>query len=593
DSPETHILGRLGIIGAKRGYLIRLVSKFMQYGNELKENDLKDLINESENFKTVRSSGIIKERWGRLAPVFVLDTLFRPQLEHMVELAGELPKESVITPTITTAPAKTKEQRVFQTKLVNISEIEILKQIQREIGSIIESHQFETNDEGNVRSIDLSSLTLKTVPKSIFSLPNLESINFSDDSFETDENLSNLMYDGKIVKIGGNKYLEGQIRGRIENNDAIKQGEANLKIGQLYKAIKWFEQSKELCTKFGWENGINYAEKMISEIKKQRKEQEKTLARKKAEQEEKRIIPILRQTLQNKIHSTIKDLSDEIKVHPEILQIYLEKIAITHKDSDQYWIKPEEYPESLVSFRNSQILYFQAEILKEIEQYIRRETNKELVFRLVDKIEHDTQMGFIVQDNQITGIGLYNCEMTKLPEALGFLYSLRVLGLSDNNLMNFPDSFKQLSILKVLILDYNSFETIPSIISNLTMLQELYLRYNKLYNLPDSIRNLKTLRRLDLDNNKISIISPESIENLVSLRDLRVSNNQLNNLPESIGHLKSIELLKLNNNPLVNLPKAIVNLKSLKFLYLKGTKITQIPKNLQDLKQKGKLSIYI
>ncbi|GAG35598.1 unnamed protein product, partial [marine sediment metagenome] len=240
-------------------------------------------------------------------------------------------------------------------------------------------------------------------------------------------------------------------------------------------AIKWFEQSKELCTKYGWEKGINYAEEMISEIKKLRKEQEKTAARKQAKIEEERIVPILKQLLQNKIHASVKELSDEMQVHHELLQVYLEKIAITNKDSDQYWIKPEEYPKSLTTFRNSQVFFYQAEVLKEIEKYIKSETNKEFEFTIVDKIEHDTRMGFTIQDNQITGIGLYNCELSTLPEALGFLISLRVLGLSENKLKNFPDSFKQLSMLKVLILDYNNFETLPSIVKNLTMLQELYL----------------------------------------------------------------------------------------------------------------------
>jgi len=591
DPPETHILGRLGIIGAKRGYLIRLVSKFIEKGNVLKEIDLTDLINETDNFKTVRSSGIIQERWGRIEPEYILDNLFQTQLEHMVKLTGRVPQESHITPTTTAIPAITTEPRIFQTHLVNVNEIEILKAIQKEIGTTIESHQFETNDKGNVSSIDLSSLTLETVPNSVSSLPHLEKINFSDDSFENDQDLINLKFNGKIVEIGGIKYLDGQVKGRIENTNAVKQGEANLKIGQLYKAIKWFEQSKDLSTKFGWENGINYAEDKISEIKKLRKEQEKTAARKQAKIEEERVVPILKQLLQNKIHASVKELSDEMQVHHELLEVYLEKIAITHKDSDQYWVKPEEYPKSLTTFRNSQVLYYQAEILKKIENYIKSETNKEVEFTLVDKIEHDTQMGFTIQDNQITGIGLYNCGLSTLPEALGFLYSLRVLGLSENKLKSFPDSFNQLSILRELILDYNDFETLPSVIKDLTMLQELYLRYNKLYNIPDPIRNLKTLRRLDVDHNKITVISPSSIVNLVSLKDLRLSNNQLVNLPESIGNLKSLELLRLNNNPLVDLPGTIGYLKSLKFLYLKGTKISVVPKTLQTLEQKGQLSI--
>lgn len=310
---------------------------------------------------------------------------------------------------------------------------------------------------------------------------------------------------------------------------------------------------------------------------------------KKAENEEKRI---LRQILQNKIHGSLEELSNEMKVPPEILIKYLEQIAITHKDSNQYWIKLEEFQESSNHSKISQVLYYQDEILKEIENYIKRITNKEVKFRVVENIIHDTQMGFTIQDDQITGIGLYDCGISTLPEALGFLKSLRVLGIGKNKLTSFPKSFKQLKLLEVLILDNNRFEKLPSLVKNFAMLQELYLKSNKLYYLPDSIKHLNNLQSLDIDNNKIKVIVSESIENLELLKDLRLSNNQLTNLPESIGRLKSLEVLKVNNNPLVNLPLTMRNLKSLKFLYLKGTKLGGIPNHLLALKQTGQLSIY-
>lgn len=53
DPPETHILGRLGIFGTKRSYLLRLTSRFLEKGNELKAKDLKNLINETDNFNNL------------------------------------------------------------------------------------------------------------------------------------------------------------------------------------------------------------------------------------------------------------------------------------------------------------------------------------------------------------------------------------------------------------------------------------------------------------------------------------------------------------------------------------------------------------
>jgi len=93
DPPETNVLGRLGIIGPKRGYLVRLIKRFLDLGVQLSDDDLKDLIKDTENFKTVRSAGLIKEEWGKVSALYFLNDLFRPQLEYMAELAGVIIKK--------------------------------------------------------------------------------------------------------------------------------------------------------------------------------------------------------------------------------------------------------------------------------------------------------------------------------------------------------------------------------------------------------------------------------------------------------------------------------------------------------------------
>ncbi|MGQ4873147.1 MAG: leucine-rich repeat domain-containing protein [Promethearchaeia archaeon] len=86
--PETNILGRFGIIGTKRDYLIRLTKIFIEKGSELTTNDLQELILDKENFKIIRSSGLIIIEWNPLGAVFKLNPLYEPHLKYMAQLAG-------------------------------------------------------------------------------------------------------------------------------------------------------------------------------------------------------------------------------------------------------------------------------------------------------------------------------------------------------------------------------------------------------------------------------------------------------------------------------------------------------------------------
>jgi len=87
DSPKTNILGRLGIIGKKRDYLVQLSEEFLKKGTKLKISDIAELVKETENFKAIRNAGLINEEWGVASTVFTLNDLYRPHLEHMINIA--------------------------------------------------------------------------------------------------------------------------------------------------------------------------------------------------------------------------------------------------------------------------------------------------------------------------------------------------------------------------------------------------------------------------------------------------------------------------------------------------------------------------
>jgi Leucine-rich repeat (LRR) protein len=77
--------------------------------------------------------------------------------------------------------------------------------------------------------------------------------------------------------------------------------------------------------------------------------------------------------------------------------------------------------------------------------------------------------------------------------------------LTENNLTSLPESIGNISSLVILGLANNNLAEIPESIRNLSNLQTLYLQRNALASLSESIKNLKdNLLRLDLRYNNFS-----------------------------------------------------------------------------------------
>ena len=235
--------------------------------------------------------------------MFYLNEIYRPHLEHMVNLAGVKIKKTdnsklkpITKPSITPLLPSVGKKAPFRSKMVKFSEIDILKNLQREIKISVEN--FKVNEEGSVIFLDLSSLTLKNIPESINSFLYLMEINFSDDSFETDMNIRDLVFNGKDIKINGKPYVDGQIEARIrqeeeeikrrknENQNIIIQAQQKLKERQWNDAINLFRKSKEISSQQGWSDGVSFAEKMILEAEEKiRKEAEEKAKKEKIEKE--------------------------------------------------------------------------------------------------------------------------------------------------------------------------------------------------------------------------------------------------------------------------------------------------------------------
>lgn len=173
-------------------------------------------------------------------------------------------------------------------------------------------------------------------------------------------------------------------------------------------------------------------------------------------------------------------------------------------------------------------------------------------------------------------------ELSSLPNSIGNLGNLEELYLWKNNLKKLPSSIGSLKSLKKLNLRLNYISYLPISIGNMSSLKELNLHDNKLQYLPDSIGQLKSIQKLNLSWNLLEQI-PTTIGNLDSLKSLDLGKNELETIPDTIGNLTTLKNLNLSENRLKQLPNSIVNLQNLEYLNLTRNNLISLPKNLDSL----------
>jgi hypothetical protein len=161
------------------------------------------------------------------------------------------------------------------------------------------------------------------------------------------------------------------------------------------------------------------------------------------------------------------------------------------------------------------------DIIHQIERKIGEKLNK------VKQTEANRRGYSIDVDNRISGLSLYDCKLTEIPEGIEELINLK----------------------------------------------NLYLGNNQLTNLPEWIKELINLQKLDLSFNKLTSL-PEGIRVLINLEVLDLSDNKLTSLPEGISELKNLQSLYLGYNGLTSLPEWIKELKKLRSEYYQGNQFT-------------------
>ncbi|KKL11138.1 hypothetical protein LCGC14_2548810, partial [marine sediment metagenome] len=354
-----------------------------------------------------------------------------------------------------------------------------------------------------------------------------------------------------IVKIGGIPYQEGQIRIRIEREEASsKIGEENGKMissakgaycsGEWDESIRLFRNSLEICSLQGWVSGTEFAERLILKAEEEkRKETEEIKKRIKAKKEIIKLLP----DNENKVILKIENILKKSFELVEVLKVNT-KMGINVKDKHVCGL----------SFYKSNNINFLDELLE----------LKDLRYLNLARIY----------------------SLTSLPENFGELRSLEELYLQSSNINSFPDSFYKLSSLRILELNKNSIEFLPPFIGRLKSLEYINLKGNFLTEIPDSIGNLKSLHTCYLNFNKIERI-PDSIGKLSSLKTLYLNFNNLFTIPDAICELKSLELLNLSDNFLTFLPEKLADIYSLKKLVLYGNNFKEIPRQVYYLLDRG------
>lgn len=183
----------------------------------------------------------------------------------------------------------------------------------------------------------------------------------------------------------------------------------------------------------------------------------------------------------------------------------------------------------------------------------------------------------------------YN-QLTSLPDWISSLKDLESFNLNVNNINTLPDSIGSLTSLKELLLWKNELQTLPESFGALSSLNNLNLRLNQLLFLPERFGELSKLKDLNLHDNKLTFL-PESFGSLINLENLNLSWNSLESLPNSIGSLSSLKILDLERNELINIPKSIGDLNSLEILNIGDNRLKQIPNSIGNLKSLKILNI--
>jgi Leucine-rich repeat (LRR) protein len=206
-----------------------------------------------------------------------------------------------------------------------------------------------------------------------------------------------------------------------------------------------------------------------------------------------------------------------------------------------------ELPEAIASLTQLKWLHLYNNQLRELPEAIASLTQLQRLNLSNNQLTELPES--IASLTQLQQLDLFNNQLRELPESIASLTQLQQLDLSNNQLTELPEAIASLTQLQRLNLSNNQLRELPEAIASLTQLQQLNLSNNQLRELPEAIASLTQLQELNLSNNQLREL-PKAIASLTSLQELDLKNNQLRELPEAIASLARLQKLYLRKNPL-------------------------------------------
>lgn len=191
-------------------------------------------------------------------------------------------------------------------------------------------------------------------------------------------------------------------------------------------------------------------------------------------------------------------------------------------------------------------------------------------------LTEDEVYGYLIEDNQVVGLGLDGANIDSLSAIILNLNNLKFLSLKNNELSELPSFINSMASLEILDLTKNNLSSLPSLY-DLDKINHLILKDNHLETLPLLPKNLQSL---NVRWNRISYLENPFP---VSLKILNIAQNRLRELPIHVKNLTQLEELNLYGNQLQNLPDIFSSLLVLKTLILRVNRLKSLPQSIQSL----------
>ncbi|MCO5250323.1 MAG: hypothetical protein M9949_02745 [Candidatus Kapabacteria bacterium] len=139
--------------------------------------------------------------------------------------------------------------------------------------------------------------------------------------------------------------------------------------------------------------------------------------------------------------------------------------------------------------------------------------------------------------------------MGSIPDCIGDLTNLKVLGLYNNGIKVIPEAFFKLKNLDYFISLENAYEFIPDKFDRLVSLRYLHIYNANMSKIPPSLFTLTSLISLSFADSPIDSI-PDEIGNMINLEDLNFNDTKISKLPSTIqnlkGTLRKLEIIDTN-----------------------------------------------